>query len=263
MLTNLSHRRSVGHVHTPGINRSAALAISYLLVRDRPCLYTLFSACVSVRPAILQNPSFQLQLCDLADQHGLIYDPSAPPPLSLPLSEPAEAKAEAKGKAEGESKAMGQMDEDKGELAEKVTDELQSEGKSEAGEVEDVPDEDGAGTGASASQRERLLGDVVGTANSHIHNLVWNEEGELWAFGCGSGGRCGVGYYVIGANPSKPRKSRMKAYMSGPNRVGGVWPPTPEVAAAMKAVGVRPLLEGKRVVSACASRYHGCALVMD
>ena len=53
----------------------------------------------------------------------------------------------------------------------------------------------------------------------------------------------------------------MKAYMSAPNRVGAVWPPTPEVAAATESLGVRPLLEGRRVVAACASRYHGCCLV--
>merc|ERR1712224_1022430 len=75
----------------------------------------------------------------------------------------------------------------------------------EFGEVDDM---------ATQRSRRKLLGNVVATANSHIHNLVWNEAGELWAFGCGSNGRCGVAYYVVGANPARPRKSRMKAYMS-------------------------------------------------
>mmetsp|Transcript_23110 Transcript_23110/g.41341 ORF Transcript_23110/g.41341 Transcript_23110/m.41341 type:complete len:498 (-) Transcript_23110:95-1588(-) len=422
-----------------GINRSAALAIGYLLVRDRPNLFTLFSACVSSRPSILQNPSFQLQLCELANMHGLMYDPSAPPPPSLPLLAEAEARAAgetssapqprlpssllqwaregkqthvggmvsevaprllvgnrrfaadrellrrhnvvavvcvgAKPQFEGESglryhhvsisddgtqsmypffeaatefisEALGRKTQNQeavlvhcqggmsrspamamaylirregltlaeaaemvyaarpavkprptflrdleelqasmgdkggrqakgsdsdGAAGEKVEEQgastvgrkgkMASEGKGEAsdeGDGGDTEQAEGPGT-----QRERLLGNVVATANSHIHNLIWNEAGELWAFGCGSGGRCGVGYYFIGANAAKPRKSRMKAYMSAPNRVGAVWPPTPEVAAAMEAASLRPVLEGKRVVSACASRYHGCALVLD
>ena len=63
------------------------------------------------------------------------------------------------------------------------------------------------------ASRGELIGKVVGAVSASIHNLVWNSRGELWAFGCGSGGRCGVGYFVTGANPDRPRKSRMKAYM--------------------------------------------------
>ena len=108
--------------------------------------------------------------------------------------------------------------------------------------------------------RRELLGNVVGVASASIHNLCWNSDGELWAFGCGSGGRCGVGYFVIGANPSKPRKSRMKAYMSAPNRVGAPWPPTPEQAAALNILELDPALENAFVRQAAASRYHGICL---
>ena len=60
-----------------GVNRSATLAVAYLLMRDRQCLFTLFERCIAARPSILQNPSFQLQLCSLAQRNGLLYDPGA------------------------------------------------------------------------------------------------------------------------------------------------------------------------------------------
>lgn len=110
--------------------------------------------------------------------------------------------------------------------------------------------------------REQLLRGVVGCASASIHNLVWTKDGALWAFGCGSGGRCGVGYFAVGANPAKPRKSRMKAYMSAPNRVGAAWPPTPAQASALDQMfgdGCRTL-EGATVRGAAATRYHGICL---
>lgn len=59
-----------------GVNRSATLVVAHLLLRDKPCLFTLFEQCVAARPSILQNPSFQLQLCSLAQRHGLLYEPT-------------------------------------------------------------------------------------------------------------------------------------------------------------------------------------------
>ena len=117
-------------------------------------------------------------------------------------------KPEGGGWGEGEAKAQEQEEEivedkDQGLL---ISDDVAIRSTS------DGNSSNGAGS-ITTNQRERLLGDVVATANSHIHNLVWNEKGELYAFGCGSGGRCGVAYFVVGANPAKPRKSRMKAYM--------------------------------------------------
>jgi len=58
-----------------GVNRSASLVLGYLLMRDKPAFLTLFDQCVRIRPCIVQNPQFQLQLCTLAHTHGLLYDP--------------------------------------------------------------------------------------------------------------------------------------------------------------------------------------------
>ena len=58
-----------------GVNRSATLAVAHLLVEQRRNLFELFAECVAARPSILQNPSFQLQLCTLAHRHGLLHEP--------------------------------------------------------------------------------------------------------------------------------------------------------------------------------------------
>ena len=57
-----------------GVNRSATLAVAHLLLRERRNLLGLFAECSAARPSILQNPSFQLQLCSLAHRHGLLTD---------------------------------------------------------------------------------------------------------------------------------------------------------------------------------------------
>ncbi|GMH53785.1 hypothetical protein TrLO_g5379 [Triparma laevis f. longispina] len=49
-----------------GSNRSATLGMAYILSRDKPNLFDLFEEASMVRPSILQNQSFQLQLCQLA-----------------------------------------------------------------------------------------------------------------------------------------------------------------------------------------------------
>jgi hypothetical protein len=59
-----------------GVNRSATLAVAYLLVSDKQNVFELFAACSAARPSILQNPSFQLQLCTLAHRHGLLSEPA-------------------------------------------------------------------------------------------------------------------------------------------------------------------------------------------
>ena len=58
-----------------GVNRSATLAVGHLLLKQKRNLFELFAECVAARPAILQNPSFQLQLCALAQRNGLLYEP--------------------------------------------------------------------------------------------------------------------------------------------------------------------------------------------
>jgi hypothetical protein len=58
-----------------GVNRSATIVVAYLMMRDRRNLLELFAECSAARPSILQNPSFQLQLCALAQRNGLLWDP--------------------------------------------------------------------------------------------------------------------------------------------------------------------------------------------
>eukprot|EP00322_Chrysochromulina_rotalis_P002142 CAMPEP_0115834330 /NCGR_PEP_ID=MMETSP0287-20121206/3628_1 /TAXON_ID=412157 /ORGANISM="Chrysochromulina rotalis, Strain UIO044" /LENGTH=299 /DNA_ID=CAMNT_0003287763 /DNA_START=57 /DNA_END=956 /DNA_ORIENTATION=+ len=57
-----------------GVNRSAALAVAYLMVRDQRLLLDLVAECVDARPCILENANFQLQLCKLARAKGLLPD---------------------------------------------------------------------------------------------------------------------------------------------------------------------------------------------
>jgi hypothetical protein len=60
--------------------------------------------------------------------------------------------------------------------------EVSEQEEDEQGEVESF------GEGSKSEElwpRKRLLGNVVGGASSSIHNLVWNDKGELWAFGEG------------------------------------------------------------------------------
>jgi len=142
----------------------------------------------------------------------------------------------------------------------RANDDAKVEGKE--GEGADFSAQNSGGDVETQWPCEELLRSVVGCASASIHNVVWTEDGALWAFGCGSRGRCGVGYFAVGANPAKPRKSRMKAYMSAPNRVGAAWPPTPAQASALDQLlgaGCRTL-EGATVRGAAASRYHGICL---
>lgn len=69
-----------------GVNRSATLAVAHLLLRDRRCFFELARECIAARPCILQNPSFQLQLCTLASRHGLLYEPPAQAASAEPLA---------------------------------------------------------------------------------------------------------------------------------------------------------------------------------
>jgi hypothetical protein len=58
-----------------GSNRSATLAAAHIMLRDRRELLELFPECVAARPSILQNVAFQLQLCELAAENGLLHEP--------------------------------------------------------------------------------------------------------------------------------------------------------------------------------------------
>jgi len=55
-----------------GVNRSATVAVAYLMLRDRRNLLELFAECSATRPSILQNANFQLQLCALAASENLL-----------------------------------------------------------------------------------------------------------------------------------------------------------------------------------------------
>lgn len=205
-----------------GMSRSPCMAMAYLIQHKGLTLSEAAEMISLARPAVRPRPTFILELETLATSRE-------------PNTETKEEAADADTNAAGAGEKR-EVDEDEDEEKEAA----------EAGATRPI---------------SRGLGDVVGTANGHIHALVWNRDGELWAFGCGSGGRAGVAYYVIGANPDHPRKSRMKAYMSTPNRVGACWPQTAATRRALESMGLVPALEGKRVLSAATSRYHGVCLV--
>ena len=71
-----------------GVNRSATLAVAHLLLVKKRNLFELFAECSAARPSILQNPSFQLQLCVLAHTHGLLREPDERAISRALLSEP-------------------------------------------------------------------------------------------------------------------------------------------------------------------------------
>ena len=68
-------------------------------MRDRRCLFELAAECIAARQSILQNPSFQLQLCALAARHGLLYLP--------PKDEEGASKAPRSNAATSTSIAVG------------------------------------------------------------------------------------------------------------------------------------------------------------
>eukprot|EP00908_Phaeocystis_cordata_P020102 Transcript_31770.p3 GENE.Transcript_31770~~Transcript_31770.p3 ORF type:complete len:282 (+),score=98.78 Transcript_31770:68-913(+) len=70
-----------------GVNRSATLALAFLVTKQRAALLSSIRAAHALRPIILQNVSFRLQLLQLAAQHGLLNEPKdapAPPALAHP-----------------------------------------------------------------------------------------------------------------------------------------------------------------------------------
>ena len=72
------------------------------------------------------------------------------------------------------------------------------------------PTRDGKGTGPSG-----YLGglNIVGAASASIHSLLLAANGDVFGFGCGSGGRLGVSKYLTGLHGAR---SRMKCYISQP-----------------------------------------------
>ena len=71
-----------------GVNRSATLAVAHLLLVQKRNLFEVFAECITARPSILQNPSFQLQLCALAYRHSLLHEPDEAAVSRALLSEP-------------------------------------------------------------------------------------------------------------------------------------------------------------------------------
>ena len=70
-----------------GANRSAAMAIAFLMVTTREHLEPLVRRCFDARPFILKNASFRRQLVLLAARHGLLDDAApTPPPPQQPLA---------------------------------------------------------------------------------------------------------------------------------------------------------------------------------
>lgn len=76
---------------------------------------------------------------------------------------------------------------------------------------------------------------VVGVVASALHSAVWDDQGNLYTFGCGSDGRMGLRAYLKGSGQSR---QRMKFYVSAPT-----------VVESLKE-------QGLHVVCAAASRRH-------
>ena len=91
-----------------GVNRSATLAVGHLLLKQKRNLFELFAECVAARPAILQNPSFQLQL-SRGSENGLLYEPDEAAVtrglLYQPPSPPARMRRQSNGPAPDEAVA--------------------------------------------------------------------------------------------------------------------------------------------------------------
>ena len=63
-----------------------------------------------------------------------------------------------------------------------------------------------------------LRGEIVTSVTSaHIYCCALTKDGEAYSWGCGSGGRCGVEKFLTGL---AGKRSRLKCYMSNPERVG-------------------------------------------
>ena len=56
-----------------GKNRSATIAVAYLVAEERVPLLQAVGALWAQRPIVLDNRSFVEQLVDLADREGLLY----------------------------------------------------------------------------------------------------------------------------------------------------------------------------------------------
>ena len=55
-----------------GINRSATLAVAYIVEREQKELFEVFQQCFTARHGIISNQSFQAQLLNFASQKGLL-----------------------------------------------------------------------------------------------------------------------------------------------------------------------------------------------
>ena len=60
-----------------GVNRAPALAVAYLMMRDKAGLFDVLEPCMAARPNIIQNQNIQQQLTSLAFSNDLLYRPKA------------------------------------------------------------------------------------------------------------------------------------------------------------------------------------------
>ena len=68
-----------------GVNRSAALAIAVVMVREKLPLLRVVSDAFAARPFILSNESFRRQLVRLAAEHGLLREAADEPHAVEPV----------------------------------------------------------------------------------------------------------------------------------------------------------------------------------
>ena len=73
-----------------GINRSATLAVAYIVEREQKQLFEVFQQCFTARHGIISNKSFQVQLLNFASQKSLLqpHRTGVGGPRSTPRSAP-------------------------------------------------------------------------------------------------------------------------------------------------------------------------------
>ncbi len=108
-------------------------------------------------------------------------------------------------------------------------------------------------------------GPFTGCASGHDHCLALNGNGELWAWGNGADGRCGVERFLNGAGERRngktgaqkpPRADKGACFLMGPHRVGVARPAYWPGGESLMAV------ETTRVVMVCAGRNHSACIVV-
>ena len=96
---------------------------------------------------------------------------------------------------------------------------------------------------------------VVHAVSAHIHCALLTENGDAWAWGCGSNdGRCGVERFLNKNGEGKPPAvDAMKCYMMQPHRIGHARPPYWKHGGGLTHARIRLLATGRNHMAAVGS----------